>query len=262
MHALRTFITLLVTCLSANGALAQSTRSAVPRRFECRLARLSDGSAAGPCLAAVDTVARITLRAPAPNSKGTMLWRGTASLGWRGGQVEPVAVEPKRGAAFRTGTQWFEVLASNVTPTALEFTIEEERAAAPTRVDLRILQRARGYLRDSVAWNQGADDQPAMRDPALGFNCPTGGGPAGARTLFCALHEASVSVDGEYWHGRPAVNAVRSAIAEAITASGAARPRHPLTDFNSQPRTRLRDVQLVFDRAIAIIDAQLRQQRI
>ncbi len=150
------------------------------------------------------------------------------------------------------------MLAAEVTAAGIEFEIDEHRAAPRTSVDLRILQLARSYLRDSLTWNHGVDDQPAMRDPALGFDCPRGGRPKGIRTLFCALHEASVAVDGEYWHGRPAVNAVRAAIAEAITASGAARPRHPLTDFNSAPTTRLRDVQQVFDRAVERIETQLR----
>lgn len=257
MHCTRVVASLAL--LSPAVGFGQPT--AQPRRVECHLARQSDESVAGPCVTSADTVARVTLRRPTTVTKDSevALWRGTATLKWRGGQVEPVALEPRAGGAFRTGTQWFEVLAAEVMPAGLRFALDQERLAPPTDVDLRILRLARSYVRDSSAWSPGVDDQPAMRDPSLGFNCPASSG--GARTLFCALHDASVATAGEYWHGRPAVNAVRAAINAAITAAGTPRPRHPLTDFNSAPTTRLGDVQLVFDRAAERIEAQLRDRR-
>lgn len=81
--------------------------------------------------------------------------------------------------------------------------------------------------------------------PSKGFNCP----PASARSMFCALYSASVSAAGAHWHFRPAMNAVREAI-----ASASKRPlQHPLVDFNNEPTRKLIDVQSVLDAALKSI---------
>lgn len=229
--------------------LLPSTGYVQPHPIECQLLRQAVGAITGPCLASMDTVARVTLHASGSDAR---ICRGTASPKWRGGQQEPVVLDLCRSATFRTGTQWFDVLWVDSTRSALRFSLSFDRPAAPTETDLSILRVARSYVRDSAAWNPGTDDQPAMRDPLQGFNCPQ----RGPRTLFCALYDASVAVEGEYWHGRPAINAVRAAIFTVLPAD-APRLRHPLTDFNSAPTTGLQDVQLVFERAIDSIEAKL-----
>jgi hypothetical protein len=52
-------------------------------------------------------------------------------------------------------------------------------------------------------------------------------------SLFCALHQASIDVDGEYRHLRPALEAVREAIKEASKGKNYA---HDLRDLTMRPK--------------------------
>jgi hypothetical protein len=64
-------------------------------------------------------------------------------------------------------------------------------------------------------------------------------------SLFCALYKASIAVDGEYRHKRPAVEVVRDVIVER-------HPRkygHILMEFNNLPETSLEEVRAVLEAA-------------
>jgi hypothetical protein len=81
-----------------------------------------------------------------------------------------------------------------------------------------------------------------------GGYCPTNS----ARTLFCALYDASIAEAGEFWFGRPAIDAVRASV--LVEAPGL---RHPLMEFNGATQTRHDNVLRMLDVAIAF----LRQRR-
>ncbi len=86
------------------------------------------------------------------------------------------------------------------------------------------------------------------KDPNLsrrGF-CPA----TGPRTLFCALYQASIEQTGEFWWGRPAVNAIRAAV---VADDSSDKLQHPLMEFNGAAETKLADVQRIFDVAIAYV---------
>jgi hypothetical protein len=76
---------------------------------------------------------------------------------------------------------------------------------------------------------------------------------AGKRTFFCAIYDASIAEAGEYWHGRPALDAIRSAISEATGG----RLRHPVFDINSDPTTTLSMLRGIFDEAQRLVSRRL-----
>lgn len=241
-------LSMKVSLLGASLVILLGVTSAGAQEIGCQLHRESDMTYAGSCSRSDSLVAHLRLHQPTPAE--VPLWRGTGDLSWRQ-QREPLAVDAHTGGTFRTGTQWFALTGIKAEGTLLEFAFDWAQEAMPTRVDLAILRRARSYVPDSAHWSP-ADDRDAASEPLRGFDCPV----TTRRTLFCALYDASVAIAGEYWHGRPAVNAVR----QAIAAAGKGALQHPLTDFNNQPTTTLRDVQSVFDAAIREIEQKVRDR--
>lgn len=126
----------------------------------------------------------------------------------------------------------------------LEFFYDSEHTAQPTPADTVILSRARAYLIDDEHWLRSeVGDIPGVSCPALG----------GRRSLLCALRDAAVATEGEFYWGRQAVTEVR----DAILRRAPDRYRHALTGFNSDSTTALHDVQTVFWEALARIRRSL-----
>lgn len=69
----------------------------------------------------------------------------------------------------------------------------ERRDRSAEKDDLLILRRAVELLRDDAVWNS-EDDRVCVDDEQ-----------AGRRSLFCALHQASLDVRGAYDHRRVAL---------------------------------------------------------
>jgi hypothetical protein len=236
-------------------AFAQAPHQSDPL-IECRLTRQSDGMFAGKCLqpggvGIPGTVAagesfQIRLAPPAANEAN--LWRGTVGSdknGW-----SPVGVD--QAGAYRWMRYWATVSGVQLTKDTFQFSFDPASTIAPAKDDLEILRRARKYLDDVAHWNHQPDPDvyaaatAFAKDPNLskrGF-CPA----TGPRTLFCALYQASIEQTGEFWWGRPAVNALRAAI---IADDTSARLQHPLMEFNGAPDKKLADVQRVLEVAIA-----------
>lgn len=103
----------------------------------------------------------------------------------------------------------------------------------PTRTDVRILARARSLLGSSESWHR--HDERVCDDDAR----------SGRFSLFCALYVASLQVDGVYLHRRPAMRAVRRAIAETAPERIST---HTLRDFNNHPET-------TFDELLRMLDS-------
>ncbi len=130
-----------------------------------------------------------------------------------------VAAEPQAATPAATDRSQYGDLA--------EF---ELRDRAVTAQDVEILERARELLVDDTHWNRQderecADDETANR-----------------RSLFCALHAASVEILGSYDHRRVALQEVRFAIMEVAPDQ---EFEHRLMDFNNLPSTSLNDVHEV-----------------
>ena len=100
---------------------------------------------------------------------------------------------------------------------------ELERRDGPVQPeDLEVLLRAELLLSSAAAWND-EDDRVCVDDER-----------AARRSLFCALHQASLDVTGAYDHRRPALQEVRFAIEDA---TGGRAFEHRLRDFNNLPAT-------------------------
>jgi hypothetical protein len=201
--------------------------------IECRLTRQDDGMFAGKCLqpggvgipGTVGAGETFQIRLVPPVANEPNLWRGTVG-------------SDKNGQVQRTADSF-------------QFSFNPALTIAPTKDDVEILRRARKYLDDPAHWSHQPDADvytaatAFANDPILsrrGF-CP-GTGP---RTLCCALYHASIEQTGEFWWGRPAVNAVRA----AVLADDSYNQQHPLMQFNGEADRKLSDVLRVFDVAIA-----------
>ena len=112
------------------------------------------------------------------------------------------------------------------------FSFRLDSPSPPTVIDREILLHAQELLTDRERWDRSADR--ACLD-------------ASARTLYCALHAASLDVTGSFDHRRPALRLVR----EAIQGRYPERvEQHTLADFNRHPDTRLEHVRDVLQAAI------------
>ena len=89
------------------------------------------------------------------------------------------------------------------------------------QTDLQILDRALQLLNDGRNWDR-VDDRVCDRS-SYPYEW----------SLFCALHQASIDVDSEYRHLRPAIKAARQAIEEASPGREYA---HMLQDFNNEAK--------------------------
>ena len=226
--------------------------------IECRLTRQSDGMFAGKCLqpsgiAIPGTVAAgetFQLRLVPPAANETNLWRGTVGSDKNG--LSPVGVD--QSGAFRWMRYWAELTVVQVNADTFQFSFNPASPVTPTKDDLEILRRARKYLDDPGHWSHQPDADVYAAATAFandanlsrrGF-CPT----TGPRTLFCVLYHASIEQTGEFWWGRPAVNAIRAAV---IADDASDRLQHPLMEFNGAAETKLADVRRVLDVAIAYV---------
>ena len=131
-------------------------------------------------------------------------------------------------------------------PEAIRFTATSaalERRDRPADVeDLQILRRAVELLSDPSAWNP-QDDRVCVDDERNA-----------RRSLFCALHQASLDVRGEYDHRRVALQEVRFAIEDA---TGGREFEHRLRDYNNLPGTGLAEITQVLQVAIARVETRV-----
>lgn len=76
-------------------------------------------------------------------------------------------------------------------------------------------------------------------------------------SLFCALHQASIDVDAEYRHLRPAMQAARQAIEEA---SSGKKYAHLLQDYNNEVKS-FDSIANVLNRAKQILEDKIKSQK-
>jgi hypothetical protein len=186
----------------------------------CRLLRQPDLSYVGACVRGVDTVVSSLQLRRARSDSAVMRGSGLVN-----GRPLPMGLDARTGGTFR-GSGWLDLDTFAEDSVAMQVSFRLNELAVATDVDVAILRRAKSYLGDSASWTP-SDDQPlwiaalakAMPSNAdLGalFKALTGiasdsaialgrslaaapSCPGQARTLFCALHSASVVETGEYW---------------------------------------------------------------
>jgi hypothetical protein len=231
-----------VAALLPHSVVAQAT---------CHLSWRGDTAYVGSCVQAKETLAVLSLRRPAATELSLFRGLRTAPI-----PIDRIALDTSSQPTYRDGRFWRNAQNVRASSTELNFTVDAGSATLPSDVDERILKRAREFLSDPSHWDHAADPEPEVavpqftRNPTLtkGGYCPTGS----ARTLFCALYDASIAEAGEFWFGRPAIDAVRASV--LVQAPGL---RHPLMEFNGAAQTGHDDVLRMLDVAIAF----LRQRR-
>jgi hypothetical protein len=129
-----------------------------------------------------------------------------------------------------------------------EFTVEDailqgDTLRASTK-ELHILDRALTLLNNGSNWNRL--DNRVCDNPSYPYQW----------SLFCSLHQASIDLDGEYRHLRPAVQATRQAINEITSGKKYA---HLLRDYNNEAQN-FEAISKALQRAREIILEKIRMR--
>ena len=214
--------------------------SAAAQIVECRAEKSSDATYRGKCTRGDSPISEIALNSP--SSTAPHLWLGTATTA--AGDAMELGIDVRPGGTVRLGRAWLVATQVRTTPKALSFAYDPKVAAPATSIDAAIILRARKLLADNAHWKR-LDTTDMASAPTKGFGC--------VRTtdlsMFCALYFASIDVAGDYAHFRPAINAVR----EAVASSTIRTYPHPLVDFNNESSRTLTDIYAVLDFARAMI---------
>ncbi len=116
------------------------------------------------------------------------------------------------------------------------------RSMPVTEQDEKILLRTGELLRDETQWNR--QDERWCEDDEQ----------TGKRSLFCALHRATVDVLGKYRHRQAALEHVRLVIMELTPDAGYS---HRLMDYNNDPATTHADIRRVLETALAEVRSKM-----
>jgi len=111
--------------------------------------------------------------------------------------------------------------------------------------DITILNRALNLLNNGSNWNRF--DNRVCDIDSYPYKW----------SLFCALHQASIDIDSEYRHLRPAIQAVRQAIGELTHGKKYA---HLLQDYNNEAQS-FESIVSVLNRAKEIIIEKIKLQQ-
>ncbi len=125
---------------------------------------------------------------------------------------------------------------------ALALDPAQVRSMEVSQQDEQILLRAEELLKDESQWNR--QDERWCKDDEQ----------TGKRSLFCALHQATVEVLGKYRHRQAALEYVRLVIM-GLTPNAAYS--HRLMDYNNDPTTTHADIQRVLDTALAEVRSKM-----
>lgn len=142
-------------------------------------------------------------------------------------------------ALFKTSAGWFTMDGFTIRRDSLLFIIDHDPDVPATQTDLDIIARARELLGDGSNWHQH-DDRDCEQDVH-----------SGSYSLYCALRQASVEVEGEYNHRNAVMQAARHIIEETNPDL-----HHRLRDFNNIPETDFGTVKKLLNR----LETELREE--
>ena len=114
-----------------------------------------------------------------------------------------------------------------------------------TQKEIQILDRALSLLNNGNSWNRL--DNRICDNSLYPYKW----------SLFCALHQASIDIDSEYRHLRPAIQAARQAIDEATSGK---KYDHVLRDFNNEAKS-FDSISNVLNRAKEIITEKIKLEQ-
>lgn len=121
--------------------------------------------------------------------------------------------------------------------------LSERRSVAVFQTDLQIISTARQLISEGNSWSRTNSQQ--CKDTYQ-------------RSLFCALYQAQLKLNGSYEHRLPANQHVRFAIDDLYSSRWS---KHRLADFNAHPDTNHEDVLKVLDVAADAIQNKLNKYR-
>jgi hypothetical protein len=231
---------LIFTVLMVFGVAVAVVNSTAAQTVTCRAEKASDATYRGKCIRGDSPISDIALHSP--SSTAPHLWIGTANM--VAGDALELGVDVRPGGTVRLGRSWLVATQVIATPRVLLFAYDPKVVAPPTSIDAAIILRARKLLADNAHWKR-TDTTDMAAAPTKGFGC--------VRTtdlsMFCALYFASIDTAGDYAHFRPAINAVR----EAVASSTIRTYSHPIVDFNNESSRTLTDIYAALDFARAMI---------
>jgi hypothetical protein len=173
----------------------------------CQL-HFADGRWKGACGPILDetpvlSIARakaITTGAWRKDSAPSEVWAGEASDADT--PHAPVELEVYLGGEgiLRTVYEWVPIHDFHGTDQLVEFTIDAAHPVAPTDLDRQIVEHAAAFLSSESVWNRADNRKCAASAPT--------------RSIYCAMHDATIEVTGGFHHRRPAMEVVRQIVDE------------------------------------------------
>lgn len=123
---------------------------------------------------------------------------------------------------IKTTDGWFAMNKLKIYNDSITFEMNNDPDPPITKSDLSIIQKTKELLKDENHWNRN-DDRKCKDDVANNIY-----------SLFCALHTASIDVEGAYDHRKAVMQKIRKTIVEIYPNK---ELEHRLRDFNNLPKT-------------------------
>jgi hypothetical protein len=147
---------------------------------------------------------------------------------------------------FKTRSGWFTMDSLIIQSKRLSFKIDHDPDVPVTPVDLKIIRKAKEFLKVEKSWHKN-DDRNCEDD--IEKNC---------FSLFCALQRASIEFEGEYNHRNAIMQKIRHTIVEIYPNK---KWEHRLRDFNNMPETDFDVLMELLNRVESEVVIELEQKK-
>lgn len=147
---------------------------------------------------------------------------------------------------FKTRSGWFTMDSLIIRSNRLSFKIDHDPDVPVTTVDLKIIRKAKKFIKDEKSWHKN-DDRNCEDD--IEKNC---------YSLFCALQRASIEFEGEYNHRNAIMQKIRQTIVKIYPSK---EWKHRLRDFNNMPETDFDILMELLNRVESEVVIELEQKK-